>query len=126
MIATDDLLGIPFELGGRNVSHDGATDCLGISMFVVRERCGIPAEDPWPQLQPWDEDETVHGRVPDGWQEVTREDLVAGDVGVLNRGRQCAAYLGDGWWITSIPLVGVTRFAWQHRPEFEAFYRWVG
>lgn len=121
---TDDLLGIPYKLGGRTFTPDGGTDCLGICWYVVRECCGIAAEDPWPRLHD-DYDRGGNPGMPVGWRTVTQAELQPGDIGVSRDGRQISCYLGEGWWITATAKVGVNRFSWRHRPRFDAFYRWA-
>lgn len=126
MIPTDDLLGIPYKLGGREFSRTGGTDCLGIC-GVVCERAGKRLPDPWRDVgKSWRENPLqveVEEAQGSGWERCEFP-YIEGDVALVENGRGLMAYIGDGWWMTARAHAGVVRVPWPH--PIPIVYRYTG
>lgn len=125
-IAVDHLIGIKWVEGGRDFRRSGGTDCLGITLHVVRDVLGIPAADPWDEFaERWHTRRfDVRDVLPAGWGEVTPAYRL-GDVGVTEGGFGVAVYVGGGWWLSAAPEVGTFRFR-ESDGLVLAAYRWSG
>lgn len=108
MIALDEVLGIPFQLGGRGKE---GTDCWGIVELGLAQE-GIHLTDPWPQLAAewhtkWDK---AHEYVPNGWVSMppTTEPLPLDVLVIAKHGyaNHVALYVGDGLALHSCPGTG--------------------
>lgn len=120
----EHLVGLRWRAGGRDFEPGGETDCLGISLHVVRDVLGIPAADPW------DEHEqrcTLGEMFVSGWEKIEDGPRHRGDVALTNRGFHVAVYVGAGWWLSAKEHVGTYRVSDRElTPEILAIMRWTG
>lgn len=80
MIDTEDIIGTPWEEGGREPQK--GLDCLGVVLLGLR-RMGLPAFDPWAAWsRAWRAGwRSIEEAIPEGWRRVQQgEGLQAGDV----------------------------------------------
>lgn len=146
--ATDELVGLPYKLMGRDFTPGtGGTDCVGLTWHVAKNLCGVPVDDFGVKLYPvWSRlmerakrigGEDALPRVdfrrfmtrrycPPGWQKIDPP-YQGGDIGFIDDGVTCAVGLGGGWFMSSSLVVGAYRFR-ERRPPTPlcGVWRYVG